>query len=116
MKKLELLRKKYRDLNGEIDSILGLLKEFETKHVKTIAPSIVSKRLDKSYIETIFLLGLAEKVDILKKSYQVYTVDSNFFLGEFNDSNEIPRILHNPATGSDVTRDDYVVDLVYHFA
>lgn len=115
LEKLEALKNRYGAYSSEIDSFKDYLFELEGKHINTIEPNILSKRLKIPFREAIRLLSIAEKSKILRKGYQVFSLDDNFSLGEFRDTNEIPDTLLNPATGKYLGKDQFFVDLVFHF-
>jgi|688.fasta_scaffold480969_2 hypothetical protein len=114
LEKLEILKKDYKEYSRSFDSLKAYLNELEAKNVNVIAPNIISKRLQVPFSVAIHILGLAERINLLKKSYQVFSIGDNYSLGEYDDANNIPDSIYNPATGNKVGKSEFFVDLVYH--
>lgn len=114
LQKLEKLKREYQEYRKSIDSLETYLRDLEKKKIYTIEPTILSKQLRIPYSVAIYLLGLAEKTSLLKRTYQVFTISDNFPLGEFNKTEDIPDSIYNPATDEIVDKDGFFIDLIYH--
>ena len=115
LKKLEAFKKVYKKYATAIDSVERYIHDLVEKYVNVIAPRFLSKRIEVLYPDTLPLLFLlADEPKVIRKAYQVFSSDDYFPLGEFDTPDEIPDTLPNPATGEEVDRENFVVDLVFH--
>lgn len=118
LQRLDKYKAKYKDFTKSIESFESYLSRliqgtFGLNSI--IAPYEVSTNLHIPELDAFFLLSLAEKEHIVKKSYKVFTND-NTFLEEYDNPKAIPDKIENPETGNMVDRDNFYVDLVYEFA
>jgi hypothetical protein len=118
LQRLDKYKTEYKDFRSSIDSFEAYLSRaiagtFGTNFV--IVPFDVSTNLHIPELDAIFLLSLAEKEHIVKRSYKVFT-DDNTFLDEYDNPKSIPEKIENPETGKMVDRKHFYVDLVFDFA
>ncbi len=115
--RLEKYKHKYKSFDRQITSLQGYLNNQTAYSNKVlIIPEKVAKALELPELDVIFILSLAEKENILKKKFLVFTKDHQFLLGEFYNSNIIPNEIYNKDTGKEVDEDNYYIDLVYEVA
>lgn len=120
LKKLEKYKKLYKTFGSAISSLQDFLNAagsqiYPRGDGPKLTPYVVSQKIHVPETDAIFLLSLAERENILRRSYQVFS-DDNTFLEDFSDDNDIPDSIHNPETGEDVNKDHFYVDLVFEFA
>src|SRR5262245_15089284 len=115
LEKLKKLKQGFERFNTlSVDAFISYLSEVEHSRTRTVVPEILAKRLNVSQADALFLLGVAEQRHVLKRGYQVFTVDDVSPLGEFPSKSQIPDKIYKPGTNEIVDRDHYFVDLVFH--
>lgn len=111
--RLEKYKAQFKDLKEPINSLQSFLNSFSgSKGVTILTPYVVSAKLRIPETDAFFLLSLAEREDIVRKKYQVWTEDHNL-LGDFDDTGSIPETLIDLESGKPVDRDHFYVDLVF---
>lgn len=118
LQRLDKYKTEYKDFGSSIDSFETYLSNaisgtFGINSI--IAPYDVSSTLHIPETDAIFLLILAEREHIVKRSYKVFSND-NTFLEEFDSPKAIPEKIENPETGEMIDRKNFYVDLVFEFA
>jgi len=116
--KLEKYKKKFKSLRSEIDSLQSYLSEVDRsrKGVSIISPYVISKQLAIPELDAFFLLSLAENENLLHKVYKVWTNDDEYLLGEYEIKELIPETITNDATGKEVDKDHFYIDIVFELA
>jgi hypothetical protein len=114
LEKLKKLGERYKEYQGSIDSVTKYLSELEGMDIDVIQPKIFAKRLNLPYSTALHILSLAEKYDVVKRSYQVFSTLDKTPIGEYHSTQEIPPKVRNPATDELLGREQYFVDLIFH--
>lgn len=117
LQKLDKYKATYKDFTKSIDSFetyLSQLIQGTFGYNSVIVPYDVSTTLHIPELDAIFLLSLAEKEHLVKRSYKVFTND-NTFLEEYDNPKAIPENIENPETGRMIDRDNFYIDLVFEF-
>ncbi len=114
LEKLEKYKTKYKDLTERIGSLQSYLSKVarERHDVAVITPYAISSQLHIPEADAIFLLSLAAHENLLHKKFQVWADEDNL-LGDYEDPSQIPAIIRNNASGKDIDRDHYYVDIVF---
>ena len=116
--KLEKYKKKFKALRSEIDSLQSYLSKIDEMRtgVSIISPYAISKVLSIPEIDAYFLLSLAEDEKLVHKVYKVWTNDDEYLLGEYDVKEQIPQKITNNATGKEVDKDHFYIDVVFEVA
>lgn len=111
---LEKYKEKYKDFSSKINSLENFLASYSGKS-NPIAFSIdqFSQVLHTPPTETIFLLSLAEKENLVQKKYEVWADDESNTLGEFESKNDIPDLIYDPYTSKEIKRDNFYIVIVF---
>lgn len=112
--RLDKYKLQFKNLTGKIDSLISFLTELKKagKEASIITPYVISKKLQIDETDAFFLLSIAEKESILHKKYQVWTNDQSF-LGDYENTQNIPETITDLETGKEVDRDHFYVDIVF---
>lgn len=112
--KLEKYKNEFKYFYNQIGSLQNYLNKL-TPDKKIIMPEFLSQALSIPELDAMFLLSLAEKENLVKKLFYVYTKNHDF-LGEFEDSKKIPDQIYDRSTGDEVSEDNFYIDIVYKIA
>lgn len=119
--RLEKYKNQYKYFDKQIDSLQRYLSNIDRTNsgqstVTIIQPHSVSKALNVSEFDAIFLLSLAENENLVHRKFFVFTKNGNNPLGEYDNSNAIPAYIRDDETGREVYKDNYYVDIVFEKA
>jgi len=111
---LEKYKKKYKDFNSKISSLESFLSSYSGKK-DSIAFSVdqFSQVLHTPPTETLFLLSLAEKENLVHKKYEVWANDDSNALGEYENKNDIPDLIYDPSSNKEIKKDNFYVVIVF---
>lgn len=111
--RLEKYKKQFKELKNEINSLQTYLSDISKSHaISILTPYVISKKLDIPEMDAFFLLSLAEQEHILHKKFKVWSED-HYLLGDFDSNISIPDRITNSATGMEVDRSQFHVDIVF---
>lgn len=114
LQRLEKYKKQFKYFDNQIESLQNYLLRL-TPGEKILEPNIVSRDLHISSIDMLFLFSLAEKENLIRKKFLVYTKNHSF-LGEYNDTNSIPKEMVELDTGKNIEEDDFYIDIAFEVA
>lgn len=115
LSKLEKYKRKYKAFDSKIASLQGFLNDIDKSNVvqKVLQPYVLSRRLSIPELDIIFVLNLAEKEQLVHKAYKIWTIDDQYYLGEFSTPDAIPQKIRNNETGEYVDRENFYASLVF---